>query len=666
MVKIVRNDAKASNASYDLWHPTAMTKDTDFLVVCGVKDDAHKDDADASPIAIPIHKELAARSATFFDKFLKHGGKPDCGEIVIDTFRPKTMLNYFRSIYDENIKISPRNSVELYCLAKFLKDVKLEGVVRDNIKGFIGRSLLTAFDCFGLLFMTDAFDNTVIDHIKKQKTLRFAKGSFLVPQDAKEARRAIKRNLMKAHEPIAKLAVDKMVRLVGEIGAHVEVECLYYLIKMWLRGENNYANLDRVLEKISDLKSGIRPKWKLYRHVVEWVRHHSPDKGDELSVKAFNVIFRHEEGIDTVEDLDKALPVDESSSSPDVTARLATPVRAKRLVRKLSRTLSQISLAQPKNSTMNEPVRNEIGQIRRFEDIISGKAVAAPTAPDASSIISDDPFGDSAPVVPETRGPSNAVAARAQDTSGASAAAAPSGEFWQIRFSVQRAGGLIGQGGANIKELKSCSDAMVELDGPRNSRELIAKLKDPGQKNKIQKLFSIEGDKTECLKVIDKMIEFLDYNGSVRLSLLSEGHLTGCLIGKGGSVIRAMKEESECRIDIDKEPYEGSSEKQVRLFGESERIRPLIEKILVLLQKAKARPPRDGTPESNPWFPTVPVEWLEGYESEKDSDDESGSDSDDSDAGEKSSSIKRTASGGDDGPAEKRAKSDDDDGDGFF
>lgn len=623
-----------------------MTTDSDLLVVCGVQD---LNDPEGT-VAIPIHKDLAARSAGFFKQFSKFESKDGCNEIVIDTFRPKTMLNYFRSIYDENIRVSARNCVELYCLARFLKDNKLETVVADNIHAYIKKSMLSAFDCFGLLFMTDVFDQTVYGHIKEQKTLQFAKSSFVMPRNDKQIRKAIKRNLMKAQEPIAKMALDKMVTFVSTVGTHVEVECLYYVTKMWLRGECNYENVEKVLVAGCQLSSTIRSKWKLYKCVVEWVRHHTPEKADENSVNAFNVIFKHEDDVEKVEDLDKI--VDESCSSPDNSRDIMqTPNRAKRLVKKLSRALSQIQVSRdPRNST----VRRDIGEIRRFDDVI-GKQNEA----DNSSVISDDPFGGekTKQEVPETRAPKAALEARGVDDSGNASASVPSGEIYQIRFSVQRAGGLIGQGGSNIKELKGCSEAMVELDGPRNSRDLIAKLKDPGQKNKIQKLFSIEGDKVECFKVIDKMIEFLDYNGNVRLNLLVEGHLCGSLIGKGGCIIKEMKEESECRIDIDKEPYEGSSEKQIRLSGESGNVNPLLRKILAKLVKAKERVKE--APPSNPWFPTVPVEWLEGYESENsgsDSDSDSGSDSD--------TPKKRPASDAGDSPAIKKQKSDD--GDAFF
>jgi len=653
MVKIARNQAKAVNSDYHLWHPTAMTKDSDLLVVCGVLDVDSQ-----TTIAIPIHKTLAAKSANFFSQFAKTQAKQNCSEIVIDTFRPKTMLNYFRSLYDETIKVSSKNCVELYCLAKFLKDEKLEKLVTENIKVYIRQSALTAFDCFGLFFMTNDFDETIYVHIKEQKSLKFAKCAFVWPQNDRKARKVIKKMLQKAEEPIAKIPTAKLVKFIESVGDSVEVECLYFITKLWLRGENKFEELKQVLEAECALKSSIRTKWKLYRSVLEWLKHHSPSEADANSVESFNIIFKHEDGVEKVEDLD-TLPDDTTGSSPERPARLATPARAKRLVKKLSRTLSQISIQAKdhKNSTM----RRDIGEIRRFEDIVGVKKEA-----DASSVISDDPFGgfsgptkkEAAPEVKPPKWPANA--ARENNDSGNSSGLAGSGEQLQIRFAVQRAGGLIGQGGSNIKELKSCSDAAVELDGPRNSRDLIAKLKDPGMKNKIQKLFTIEGDKVECFKVLDKMLEFLDYNGNCGVSLLVEPHLAGSLIGKGGSVIKQLKEESECRINIDKEPYEESTEKIVKLYGESDRVNPLLKKILEKLTVAKARA-KNVPEESKPWFPTVPVEWLEGYESEKDSDSDS-SDSDDADA---KPGDKRAADGSVAGsPASKKAKSDDEDG--FF
>merc|ERR1712168_1128660 len=261
-----------------------------------------------------------------------------------------------------------------------------------------------------------------------------------------------------------------------------------------------------------------------------------------------------------------------------------------------------------KNSTM----RRDIGEIRRFEDIVGIKKEA-----DASSVISDDPFGGFS-------GPTKTEAA------------------------------------PEVKPPKWPADAARENNDSGNSRELIAKLKDPGMKNKIQKLFTIEGDEVECFKVLDKMIEFLDYNGNCGVSLLVEPHLAGSLIGKGGSVIKQLKEESECRINIDKEPYEESTEKVVKLYGESDRVNPLLKKIIEKLTDAKARA-KNEPDECKPWFPTVPAEWLEGYESEKDS----ASDSSDSDEDDAKPGDKRAANGSAPGsPASKKAKSDDEDG--FF
>merc|ERR1712226_735573 len=260
----------------------------------------------------------------------------------------------------------------------------------------------------------------------------------------------------------------------------------------------------------------------------------------------------------------------------------------------------------------------------------------------------DNPF-DNSDSKPE--GPKSAVRARQKSES--------DGQELYLRFMIGRGvGGIIGPRGAHINELRDMTSADVTLDGPKNARELEKQLKDPSNRKKIEKLYTIKGIQEEVFQVLDKTCEFLQYNEELRMNLLVEGKLAGTIIGKGGSVINGLKEESGCRIGVDREPYKESSEKLCKISGETEPVVTVLKKIIGLLAKESKR--RAGKGETvdveTPYYPTIPPEWLEGFESEKE--DESDNESE--------KSNKRSGDGDEDGaPSAKKAKSDTAD-DGFF
>ena len=54
----------------------------------------------------------------------------DGKELVVDDFTPKVLFIYFRCLYQEQIKCSNKNAVELYCLTRYFGDYKLETEMR--------------------------------------------------------------------------------------------------------------------------------------------------------------------------------------------------------------------------------------------------------------------------------------------------------------------------------------------------------------------------------------------------------------------------------------------------------------------------------------------------------------------------------------------------------
>ena len=231
-----------------------------------------------------------------------------------------------------------------------------------------------------------------------------------------------------------------------------------------------------------------------------------------------------------------------------------------------------------------------------------------------------------------------------------------------LRFVVWKAGGLIGRGGSNIRELSDLNDAHVSLDGP--GRDELDRVLDPANKRKIDKCFSIEGTQRECLLVAKKACEFLDYNGCCKLNLLVNGEITGCLIGKGRSIKEKLEEECECSYFVDREVKDGSSEKMVKLGGrdgETDNVFKLLCKLSDLIIENLADREKKGRPVpgygENLWKPIVPEEFCV---EKVDTEDEG------SDAKSESGSVKRKSMSDADGtPSPKKEKVEDADDD-FF
>merc|ERR1712066_1210068 len=102
-------------------------------------------------------------------------------------------------------------------------------------------------------------------------------------------------------------------------------------------------------------------------------------------------------------------------------------------------------------------------------------------------------------------------------------------------------------------------------------------------------------------------------------NLLVNKDITGCLIGKGRKIKDELQEECGCDLFIDKEVFEGSSEKRVTMKGEGENVFKMMckvsDKLIERLNNQKW-----GMPEgygSNLWQPSIPQEFLEEKQDEE-------------------------------------------------
>lgn len=69
-------------------------------------------------------------------------------------------------------------------------------------------------------------------------------------------------------------------------------------------------------------------------------------------------------------------------------------------------------------------------------------------------------------------------------------------------------------------------------------------------------------------RVCEFYAERPERDGNIKINLLVNGKITGCLIGSRGAIKNQMQDEFDCKMFVDKEEKEGSSEKLVKLNGE--------------------------------------------------------------------------------------------------
>merc|ERR1711994_703123 len=99
------------------------------------------------------------------------------------------------------------------------------------------------------------------------------------------------------------------------------------------------------------------------------------------------------------------------------------------------------------------------------------------------------------------------------------------------------------------------------------------------------------------------------------MNLLVNSKISGCLIGKGRAIKDEMENEFDCKMFVDREEKDGSSEKLVKLNGEGDNVFKMICSISdKLIKRIEEGRKRDNLPEGfgeNLWKPQVPQRFLE-------------------------------------------------------
>ncbi|KAL7746654.1 PAB1 binding protein [Sorochytrium milnesiophthora] len=141
------------------------------------------------------------------------------------------------------------------------------------------------------------------------------------------------------------------------------------------------------------------------------------------------------------------------------------------------------------------------------------------------------------------------------------------GAEYQLRILMDSSivGVIIGRNGLNIKEIRDQSGARINISSKTPDPERIMTI--IGTIDVVAKATALA-----CRKINESALKTAPgaqdvENTAVTLRLLVPNHMMGGVIGKGGSSIRKIQEESNARVSASEEPLPGSTERVVTVIG---------------------------------------------------------------------------------------------------
>jgi len=160
----------------------------------------------------------------------------------------------------------------------------------------------------------------------------------------------------------------------------------------------------------------------------------------------------------------------------------------------------------------------------------------------------------------------------------------PRGDTVTLRFLLQskHAGGIIGKGGQTIKRLRSEYEATVNIPDT-NSQERVLSI-NSSQENTLKILreclplcheppYSVQGGGGSGMNQAEFEIDFLVHSSQI-----------GCIIGRAGSKIKELRENTGARIKAFQECLPMSTERVVAIAGDEDQIIESLTQILTLMQ----------------------------------------------------------------------------------
>ncbi|KAI9317401.1 hypothetical protein BX666DRAFT_1936910 [Dichotomocladium elegans] len=168
-----------------------------------------------------------------------------------------------------------------------------------------------------------------------------------------------------------------------------------------------------------------------------------------------------------------------------------------------------------------------------------------------------------------------------------SAPSAPAETSISLRslVSTKDAGVIIGRGGKNVSDIRELSAARVTIsDIIPGAYERILTVS--GSALAVAKAYALVAE-----KILSEMPPPEDGQEPVlTIRLLVGDNRMGTLIGRGGSVIRSIQEQSHARVNASEEPLPMSTERTVTIAGTTEGVQSAIYQISAILADYPERP----------------------------------------------------------------------------
>ncbi|XP_049290731.1 heterogeneous nuclear ribonucleoprotein K isoform X1 [Anopheles funestus] len=179
----------------------------------------------------------------------------------------------------------------------------------------------------------------------------------------------------------------------------------------------------------------------------------------------------------------------------------------------------------------------------------------------------------------EQNAKNNAQAEDSSDSSTKSSVKRMRSEDQEVRLLIpsKMAGAIIGKGGHNIQKLRTEYQAQVNV----------------GDCTGPERVLTIGGDMETVTKVVKDVMKHLDRAGDneYELRILIHLSLAGCVIGRGGSKIKEIKDEIGCRLKIFSNIPPQSTDRIAQVIGSEEQCLKTLNEIIKLIKGTPIKGP---------------------------------------------------------------------------
>lgn len=153
------------------------------------------------------------------------------------------------------------------------------------------------------------------------------------------------------------------------------------------------------------------------------------------------------------------------------------------------------------------------------------------------------------------------------------------GDEEEIRLLIpsKMAGAIIGKGGHNIQKLRSEYQAQVNV----------------GDCTGPERVITIGADMETAVKVVRDVMKYLDKAGEneYELRILVHQSLAGCVIGRGGTKIKELKDQIGCRLKIFSNIAPQSTDRIAQVVGTEEQCLKSLNEIISLIKGTPIKGP---------------------------------------------------------------------------